>query len=213
MQYFSQITGIRETDKGTDLILHIPGEKVQGKIIKYRNNNKINAEIRIDDNRTVTSLQRAKIFATIKDIGMFTGDHPEDIRAWLLYDYCIATGEMPFSLSNCSISTAREFITFIIDFILKENIPLSDAALSRTEDIDRYLWGCIKYKRCAICGKSPSDLHHFDSIGMGRDRTTLDDSKNRKIQLCREHHEIAHKIGRDSFGAKYHVYGIIYKEE
>lgn len=60
MQYFSQITGIRETDNGTDLILHIPGEKVQGKIIKYRNNNKINAEIKIDDNRTITSDQRKK---------------------------------------------------------------------------------------------------------------------------------------------------------
>ena len=212
MQYFSQIIGIRETDKGTDLTLHIPGEQVQRNIMKYRNNNKINAEIKIDDNRSVTSLQRAKIFATIKDIGMFTGDHPEDIRAWLLYDYCIATGEMPFSLSNCSISTAREFITFIIDFILKENIPLSDAALNRTEDIDRYLWGCIKYKRCAICG-GHGETHHYDVIGMGNDRTTLDDSLKRKIQLCREHHSIAHNIGRDSFGAKYHVYGIIYKEE
>lgn len=212
MQYFSQITGIRETDKGTDLILHIPGEKVQGKIIKYRNNNKINAEIRIDDNRSITVDQRKKIFATIKDIADFTGNHPEDQRGQLLYDYCIATGEMPFSLSNCSISTAREFITFIIDFILKEDIPLSDVALNRTEDIDRYLYGRIKYKRCAICG-GHGETHHYDAIGMGNDRTTLDDSLKRKIQLCREHHSIAHNIGRNSFGAKYHVYGIIYKEE
>ena len=212
MQYFSQITGIRETNKGTDLLLHIPGEKVQAKIIKYRNNNVINAEIRIDDNRSITVDQRKKIFATIKDIADFTGNHPEDQRGQLLYDYCIETGEMPFSLSNCSISTAREFITFIIDFILKENIPLSDAVLSRTEDIDRYLWGCIKYKRCAICG-GHGETHHYDVIGMGNDRTTLDDSLKRKIQLCREHHSIAHNIGRDSFGAKYHVYGIIYKEE
>lgn len=212
MNYFSQITGIKETDKGTDLLLHIPGEQIQRKIMKYRNNNKINAEIKIDDNRSITSDQRKKIFATIKDIGMFTGEHPEDIRAWLLYDYCIATGEVPFSLSNCSISTARDFITFIIDFILKENIPLSDAALNRTEDIDRYLYGCIKYKRCAICGRH-GETHHYDAIGMGNDRTTLDDILKRKIQLCREHHSIAHNIGRDSFGAKYHVYGIIYKEE
>lgn len=211
MQYFSQITGIRETEKGTDLLIHIPGEMIQREIIKYRNDNIINAEIRIDDGRTITNSQRAKIFATIKDIALYTGDHPEDIRGFLLYDYCIETGEMPFSLSNCSISQAREYITFIIDFILKHNIPLSDRALSRTDDIDRYLWGCIKYKRCALCGKSPSDLHHFDTIGMGNDRETIDDSNYRKIQLCREHHSIAHAMGRDTFGAKYHVYGIIYK--
>ncbi len=213
MQYFSQITGIRETEKGTDLILHIPGEQIQGKIIKYRNGSRIDAEIRIEDGRTITPDQRKKIFATIKDIAEYTGDHPEGLRAWLLYQYCAETGEMPFSLSNCSISQAREFITFIIDFILKEDIPLSDAALNRTEDIDRYLWSCIKYKRCCICGKSPSDLHHWDAIGMGMDRRAIDDSKNRKIQLCREHHTEAHTIGRDTFGAKYHVYGIAYREE
>ncbi|MCF6461479.1 putative HNHc nuclease [Clostridium sp. Cult3] len=213
MQYFSQITGIRETEKGTDLMLHIPGEQVQKKIIKYRNGSRIDAEIKINDGRTITPDQRKKIFATIRDIAEYTGDHPEGLRAWLLYQYCAETGEMPFSLSNCSISQAREFITFIIDFILKEDIPLSDAALSRTDDIDRYLWGCIKYKRCAICGKSPSDLHHWDAIGAGRDRRTIDDNKLRKIQLCREHHTEAHTIGRNSFEKKYHVYGVIYREE
>lgn len=212
MQYFSQITGIKETDKGTDLLLHIPKEKVQRKIMKYRNNNRIDVEIRINDDRKITNGQRAKIFATIKDISLFTGEHPEELRAWLLYDYCIANGKVPFSLRDCSISEAREYITFIIDFILKENIPLSDKALNRTEDIDNYLYGCIKYKRCCICGKSPSDLHHTDSIGMGNDRKTLDDSKHKKMQLCRTHHNEAHNIGIDSFELKHHVYGIEYKE-
>lgn len=212
MQYFSQITGIRETDKGTDLLLHIPGEMVQREITKYRNGAVINSEIRIDDNRSITSDQRKKIFATIKDISIFTGDHPEDLRAILLYDYCIETGEMPFSLSDCSITQAREYITFIIDFILKHGIPLSEKALNRTDDIDRYLWGCIKYRRCCICGKD-GETHHYDAIGMGNDRETIDDSNYRKIQLCREHHETAHRMGRDTFGVKYHVYGVVYKED
>lgn len=212
MQYFSQITGIRETDEGTDVVLHIPDEKLQSKIIRYRNGNVINAEIRIDDNRTITADQRKKIFATIKDIALYTGDHPEDIRAWLLYDYCISTGEMPFSLSNCSISRARDYITFIIEFILKENIPLSDAALNRTDDIDRYLWGCIKYKRCCICGRH-SETHHWNAIGMGRDRDKIDDRDLRKMQLCRKHHSEIEAIGRDTFKIKYHVYGVLYEED
>ena len=94
MQYFSQITNIRETEKGTDLILHIPGEQVQNKIIKYRNGSRIDAEIRIEDGRTITPDQRKKIFATIRDIAEYTGDHPEGLRAWLLYQYCAETGEM-----------------------------------------------------------------------------------------------------------------------
>lgn len=106
----------------------------------------------------------------------------------------------------------REDITFIIDFILKHNIPLSDVALNRTDDIDRYLWCCIKYKRCCLCVEN-GETHHYDAIGMGNDRNTIDDSDYRKIQLCREHHTISHDMGRDSFGAKYHVYGITYKED
>ena len=211
MNYFSQIKAIKETEKGTDLIVHIP-EQVAHKIIKYKNGPVINSEIKIDDGRIITADQRKKIFATIKDISLFTGDHPEELRAWLLYDYCIKTGEMPFSLSNCSISQAREFITFIIDFILKEDIPLSDVALNRTDDIDRYLWSCIKYKRCAICGRK-GETHHWDAIGMGRDRKKIDDSDLMKMQLCRIHHTEIETIGRDSFEKKYHVYGVIYREE
>lgn len=212
MQYFSQILKVRETEKGTDLILHIPGEQVQKKIIKYRNGNTINAEIKINDGRTITPDQRKKIFATIRDIAEYTGDHPEGLRAWLLYQYCAETGEMPFSLSNCSISQAREFITFIIDFILKEDIPLSDVALNRTDDIDRYLWSCIKYKRCCICGRN-GEMHHYNAIGMGRNRRKIDDKDLRKMQLCRIHHTEIETIGRDSFEKKYHVYGVIYNED
>lgn len=210
MQYFSQITGIRETEKGTDLMLHIPGEKVQGKIIKYRNNNKINAELKIDDGRTITADQRRKIFATIKDIGMYTGDHPEDIRGFLLYDYCIETGEIPFSLSSCSITQAREYITFIIDFILKHNIPLSDAALNRTDDIDRYLYGCIKYRRCAITGQAGAEIHHVTGsrVGMGRNRVKINHSGLEIMALSRKWHDKVHYEGEVDIFNLYKIYGI-----
>jgi len=212
MQYFSQILRIRETEKGTDLILHIPGEQIQRKVIKYRNGTVINAELRIDDNRTITAEQRKKIYATIKDIAMYTGDDPEYLKQLLKFEFCGQTGEEYFSLSNCSISTARNFINFIIDFILMYDIPLSDKALIRTEDIDHYLWSCLKYGKCCICGRK-GETHHWDAIGMGRNRRIYDDSKHRKIQLCREHHIEVETIGRDSFEAKYHVYGIIYNED
>ena len=212
MQYFSQIIRIRETQQGTDLIVHVPEEKLEREIVKYSNGGTAKAEIRIDDGRTITAEQRKKIFATIKDISLYTGDHPEELRAWLLYDYCIQTGEMPFSLSNCSISQARDYITFIIDFILREDIPLSDVALNRTDDIDRYLWSCIKYKRCAICGQA-GEIHHWDAVGMGRDRREIDDSQNKKMCLCRKHHTEAHSMGNDSFEKKYHVYGLKYQKE
>lgn len=210
MNYYSQILGIKETDKGTDMIIRVPGENIKSKVIKVNEGNGINAEIRIDDGRTITNEQRAKIFATIKDISLYTGHHPEDLRASLLYDYCIKTGETPFSLKNCSITQAREYLTFIIDFILGHDIPLSDIALNRVEEIDNYLYGCIKHKKCCICGLK-AEIHHVDVIGIGNNRNTLDDSKYRKMALCREHHTESHKIGQDTFNKKYKVYGIILK--
>lgn len=209
MSYFSKIKGVKETDKGTDLIVHIPDEFLQDKILRQQ---AYNAEVRINDGRTITVEQRKKIYATIKDISLYTGDDPEYLKEFLKYDYCAESGEVYFSLSDCSIDIAKELITHIIDFVLKENIPLSDVGLNRTEDIDKYLYGCIKYKRCSICGISPSDLHHVQAIGMGVDRRIYDDSKHEKIQLCRKHHQMAHQIGWKEFSEKFKVYGIIYKE-
>ncbi|MCR2043206.1 putative HNHc nuclease [Anaerosalibacter massiliensis] len=210
MNYFSQIKSIRETEKGTDLIVHIPGEQVGHKITKYRNESVINSEIRIDDNRTITADQRKKIYATIRDIANYLGDWPEYYKEFLKFNFCMEKGIDYFSLSDCSISVARDFITYLIDFILKEDIPLSDEALKRTDDIDKYLWSCIKHKKCCICGKAGEE-HHVDTIGMGRSRRTVDDSENRKMCLCREHHTEYHKIGQEDFEKKYHVYGIIYQ--
>lgn len=215
MQYFSEIRGIKETDKGTDLLLHIPGEMVQGRIIKYRNNNKINSEIRIDDGRSITPDQRKKIFATIKDISLYTGDHPEDLRAFLLYDYCIENGIVPFSLRDCSIGQAREYITFIIDFILKHNIPLSDLAINRTDDIDKYLYGCLKYRRCCITGKASADIHHVEGsrVGMGRDRTKINHRGLELMALCREWHTKVHQQGEEEIFKNYKIYGISIDEK
>lgn len=191
----------------TQILLEVDETNLNEKIEKLNSNI---CEVRIPDLRIITSDQRKKIFATIKDIGMYTGDHPEDIRALILYDYCIETGEMPFSLSNCSISQAREFITFIIDFILKHNIPLSDAALTRTDDIDKYLYGCIKYRRCAITGQAGAEVHHVTGsrVGMGRNRVKINHSGLEIMALSRKWHDKVHYEGEIDIFKLYKIYGI-----
>ena len=150
-----------------------------------------------------------KAYATIRDIADWTGEPPEAMKEWLKYLHISRTGCRYFSLSNCSIDTAREYINTLLDYALENGIILLDFGVNRTDDIDRYLYSCLKNKRCAICGRD-GEVHHVDAIGMGNDRRKTDDSKKRKICLCREHHTIAHTIGMELFSETYKVYGIIY---
>lgn len=194
---------------GTRILIQVPGKDIS----QFLNDKSArNGELRIDDGRHISAAQRRKIYATIRDISSWTGYLPEEQKQWLKYLHIEQTGCKYFSLSECSMDTAREFINTMLEYVLANGIPLSEAGIERADDIGRYLYFCIKHKKCAVCGK-PGEIHHVDTIGMGRDRRTVDDSGYRKICLCRNHHTIAHHRGVGAFQKMYHVYGIVVKEE
>lgn len=208
MHAIVKINQYRERNDGTDLVVSVPdlklGDMFQRKKIR-------NAEIRFDDGRHISAEQRKKAYATIRDISDWTGYLPEEMKEILKYQHMMRTGDAYFSLSNCSMDTAREFINTILEFALENGIPLSDNAIERTDDIGRYLYYCLLHKKCAICGKD-GEIHHEDAIGMGNDRTKVDDSSYKKICLCREHHTLAHSLGVIRFREMYKVYGIVVKD-
>ncbi|MBC9707323.1 MAG: hypothetical protein H9W81_20850 [Enterococcus sp.] len=208
MHALVKINQYREQKDGTDLVVSVPdlklGDMFQRKKIR-------NAEIRFDDGRHISAEQRKKAYATIRDISDWTGYLPEEMKEILKYQHMMRTGDAYFSLSNCSMDTAREFINTILEFALENGIPLSDNAIERTDDIGRYLYYCLLQKKCAICGKD-GEIHHEDAIGMGNDRTKVDDSSYKKICLCREHHTLAHSLGVIRFREMYKVYGIVVKD-
>nr|WP_143322538.1 putative HNHc nuclease [Clostridium sp. HBUAS56010] len=204
----ARITGYKPVQEGTYLQIFIPGKNLMEPIeAKHMRD----CTVWLDDGRHISAEQRKKVYATINDIAAYTGEVPEIMKEWLKYLHIYRTGSEYFSFSRCSMDTAREFINTILDYSLEMGIPLMDFALNRTDDIDHYLYACLKLKKCAICGR-PGEVHHVDTIGMGNDRRTLDDSQHRKICLCRTHHTEAHTTGVDSFANKYKVYGIKYAE-
>ncbi|MCD2492754.1 putative HNHc nuclease [Lacrimispora sp. NSJ-141] len=206
MQAYTVIKKYRETKEGTDLVIHIPDRQLGDMIAEKRIRD---AEIRMDDGRHISAEQRRKAYATINDIAMWMGDAPEAVKEWMKYRHICRTGDGYFSLSDCTMDTAREFINTLLDFCLEQGVPLGEYGAQRTDDIGKYLWCCLKYKKCAVCGR-PGEVHHWDAVGMGNDRTRVDDSGHRKICLCREHHTAAHSRGNASFEKMYHVYGILY---
>lgn len=204
MYEYAKITGYKPTQEGTYLQVFIPDRNLMEPIVEKQIRT---CTIWLDDGRHISAAQRKKAYATIADISAFTGYLAEEAKEWLKYLYIIRTGGKYFSLSSCSMDTAREFINVILDYALEMGIPLMDFAGNRTDDIGHYLYACLKFKKCAICGRE-GEIHHVDAIGMGNDRRYVDDSEHRKICLCRKHHIRAHAIGMTAFEDKYHVYGI-----
>ena len=208
MYALADIKKYRETQDGTDLIVHIP-DKMLGYMFEKKVVRK--TEMRFDDGRHISAEQRKKVYATIRDISDYTGYLPEEQKEWLKYLHISNTGCDYFSLSDCTMDTAREFINTILEYALEEGVPLSEDAVNRTDDIGRYLYFCIMHRKCAICGRS-GEIHHEDAIGMGNDRRKVDDSNHKKICLCRIHHTKAHELGVERFIQMYKVYGIVIKE-
>lgn len=208
MYALADIKQYRENTAGTDLVISVSdmklGDMIRRKGLRY-------AELRFDDGRHISVEQRKKAYATIRDIADWAGYLPEEMKEHLKYEHMIRTGDAYFSLSNCSMDTAREFINTILEFSLENGVPLSEDALNRTDDIGRYLYYCIMHRKCAICGRD-GEIHHEDAVGMGNNRNRIDDSSYRKICLCRKHHTAAHQMGVKRFREMYKVYGITVKD-
>ena len=159
-------------------------------------------EVRLDDGRTISADQRRKIFAIIRDISLWSGQEPEELRLYLEWDFCSRCLREWFSLSNCDMTTAREFITYLIQFCFHWGVPTKDSLLTQTDDIGKYLYLCLENRRCAICNQ-PAEVHHVDRVGMGRDREAIVHVGLNAIALCRRHHEEAHRREKALF-ADYH---------
>lgn len=204
MYAFGNLQTVSQNEDGTTLELIVRGVKLLPYIVEKE---VTGVELRIDDGRTITAEQRKKVYATVKDISDWSGYLPEEQKEWLKYLHISLTGCDYFSLSDCSITTAREFINTCIDYALEIGVPFSESAINRTDDIGRYLYSCLKFRKCAICGDN-GEIHHVDTIGMGNDRKEIDDRDYRKICLCRTHHTMAHQYGMPRFEKAFKVYGI-----
>lgn len=164
-------------------------------------------EVRLDDGRHISADQRKKIYATMRDISDYTGYVPDQVKALAKYDFISRTGCNYFSLSNVNMTTAHDFLEYLIEFCIENDIPTLDSLLDRSPDIARYLYVCLRNKKCAICGQK-AELHHVDAVGSGRNRREIVHEGMHVLSLCRRHHSLFHEIGKDSFFNQYHIFGI-----
>jgi hypothetical protein len=209
--------GLKKGGMKVTLVLDSRNEDILTPCIKNFRDKPLIIEMNIDTPeqlerlKQISSEQRKKIYAILKDISKHTGQNIEAVKEELKLQFIHGTEMEPFSLSNCEKETAEAFITYLVGWSFMNGVSLKEHPREMFEDIETYMILCLKTKVCCICGK-PGETHHWDAIGAGRDRRKYDDSDHRKIQLCRTHHSEAEQIGRDTFAAKYHVIGVIYNE-
>ena len=159
-------------------------------------------EVKVHDNREITSKQNALSHSLIRDIARYSYDSPERIELLMKYYYKGKTGET-FSHRLATRTEANEWIHFLIDFVLEANVELPGDYIYLLED-NYWFYSCLKHRKCCICGQY-ADIAHFQAVGAGKNRKHTDHRLLLLMALCREHHQLQHQQGVHYFVKKYRV--------
>ena len=168
--------------------------------------------VEFPDMRPASNEQKAKAHILMKAISDFSGEDKEKteflMKSLFLDKYLTSLTKKYFSLATCDMTTAREFISMLVDFCIEYEVPLGKPLYELCEDIERYEYQCLMHKTCLICGKH-ADLHHCEGsmVGMGGNRETMIHEGLEAMPLCRDHHNECHNIGQQEFNDRYHLPG------
>lgn len=162
----------------------------------------------IPDGRRISPEQRRKAYALMSEIAEWAGMTPEDVKLTQKHDFVQRHLEglhkELFSLADCDMTTARLYITYLIEFVLEFDVPLRVPLVTLCDDVEKAVYACLMHRKCIICGK-PADVHHWTRLGMGANRRKAIHEGMPMEPLCREHHEECHKMDQEAFDALYHI--------
>lgn len=165
--------------------------------------------LELEDKYSISHAQRKKAHVLLQAICRWSGYTPleteKTMTKQMFMDSQLPTVAEEFSLSDCSMEVAKNYITWLIDFCLLQGIPCGEPMWKLAEDIPKYVYMAAVHKRCAVCGKK-ADLHHCQgggTIGMGSNRNKVNHIGRPCLPLCRHCHTVLHKIGEKSFLERY----------
>ncbi|WP_433322512.1 putative HNHc nuclease [Weissella tructae] len=169
------------------------------------------ASLTVTDTRQISPSQKAKAHAILRDMANESGSTLLEMKTDMKNEFCEDTGHKMFSLSNTDVTTARYFISFLLEKCFQMDIPLKKGGMEMYDDLEDYQYICLAYRKCVLCQK-PAEVHHLDRVGLNlRDRT--DHRKKRLVALCHQHHAVAQKMSAEVFADEYHIPGIFLDEE
>lgn len=166
-------------------------------------------DIALIDNRSASDTQKNSVHMLISDISKWSGHYKNELRQCLKDDFCYINECDMFSMRTVDMTTCREFITYLVDFCIHYNVPMKHKLGGLAEDSRRYVYKCLEYRKCAVCGATGADIHHCTGsrVGMGRDRSQIIHVGLECISLCRECHSLCH-AGENEFLEREKLQGV-----
>lgn len=194
-------------------LLVIPDEKVSVyELSKFADGEPPTIEFNILDGRPLSSDQRKKIRAIIGDIAEYTGYRYEkksidnDEAAKEMKElYMTFTGQEMFSLSNCSMTVAREYLEWLLDFCFDNDIGFNMKTWDMLPKDPALIFRCTKKRLCIFCGNHAEIDHTFGLVGIGRNRKSVNNENSYFLPLCHKHHKERHQLGTMTFLNKHHI--------
>ena len=188
--------------KGNMLAIEFEDEINSNFLELLANNDDNLAKVEFLDNRQMSQKQNALSHVLIADVARWSYDEPKWIERVLKYYYEAKRG-VYFEHSRATKNEATEWIGFLIEFILKNDIPLEKRYQYLLEN-NKWFYYCLKYRKCCICGKH-ADVCHIEVVGMGRNRKKISHENFTFYAGCRFHHQEEHRIGTKNFLNKYQI--------
>ena len=172
--------------------------------------------------------QNAFMHVLFKQYGEELGYEMIEQKEVMKEQFAIAYDLMEFSTSKCTMDQANEFIAYMIEHAIENDINLyirnkREKKARHVLEIDfitqRYVIACLRKKMCAACGKihneyNTVELHHWKSVASTVGTYEDDDGLSTPfISLCTFHHSEFHNIGVESFKNKWHIEGVWLNEK
>ncbi len=166
----------------------------------------VNADVTVPDNKLLTNDQRKKIFALCRDIELYWGEPVEALRQRFQTELEIMNGYDRISLRDCTKRIASELIELIVAFMFHHQVSMRVETSELLQGEKAMLYWATVNRNCVICGSPGSDLAHYETVGRGMNRKTMNHHGKHVLALCRKHHNQQHDIGVKSFDDLYHLH-------
>lgn len=166
-----------------------------------------NVLIGFSDGRKISAKQMRKIYVLLKYIAEWIGDTEENTKALMKIQFNMqiqSVGKHIISFRDCDMTTAREFISLLINFMIENEIYSGEPLYLLNDDIEKYIYACLINKKCCVCGNH-AQLHHVERVGMGRNRDSIYQVGMAVLPLCAVHHDECHKMSQYQFNKEYHL--------